>query len=181
MKQMGAHLIDKPTADNDIATKDKFSGYIAIQTNLDNLIWKNVAVFLTIATLGLAGLGTIFEKHIAVAPLTSDQTAGVLCMIIWMLMTNTIFTLRRMRFHHELIESELRNLESCGYFHSRLKSTVRWWLAAPFWTRILFMLIAAGFLVLGIHLIGPTMFSWPLLGFGLIVLVLAGAKNEAVD
>lgn len=134
-----------------IATPDtRFRSYVTFYSNLDNLIWRNVTTQLAIIGLGLTAIGAVIEKKIDIAPFSTRQTVTVICFGIALLTILTIYTIRRMRFHQELVERELRKLEPEGYFHARLKSTTtEWWRAAPLWTQIVFLFIAIAISALG--------------------------------
>jgi len=101
----------------------RYRAYAAFHSNLDNLIWRNIATLLAAIGLGAAAIGTILEKGIDVSPFTSEGTAAAVCFFIAGGILLILFVLWRMRYHHELVEAELRALEPFGYFHARLDST----------------------------------------------------------
>lgn len=145
-------MVERKTKSGGLSDEVKYQAYVQFYTNLDSLIWQNIAVLITITGLGFTAIGTVIEKSITIPPFDRNQTAGMICFIVAILMWNTIFTIRRMRFHHELMESHLREIEPTGYFHSRLHSTHdQWWLAAPFWSRVVFRMIAMGAGALGVY------------------------------
>ncbi len=143
-----------PTEDgkNVLSLDAKYSSYVSFYNSLDDLLWKNVAVLISITAIGLTAIGAIIEKKLVIPPFTQNHTAALVCFLVSVLLFNTIFTVWRMRFHHELMEAELRKIETSGYFHARLKSTKnQWWLAAPLWTRIIFSAVALSSLGLGVY------------------------------
>jgi len=128
----------------------RFRSYVTFYSTLDNLIWRNVATALAIIGLGSAAIGAAIEKRLAAPFLNGNNTTAIICFATAILVLLVVYTIRRMRFHHELMETELRKLEPAGYFHERLSSTRHKWRSAPQWTQIVLASTAFGFVALGI-------------------------------
>ncbi len=117
----------------------RFRSYVTLHSNLDNLIWRNVTSLLTITAIGGALMGTLLTRpDFQVVSFTHNQTVSAAFLLLAMLYGVSVFTLRRMRYHHVLAEQHLRRLEPSGYFHDREKSVRRWWSSATTWNMIVF-------------------------------------------
>lgn len=129
----------------------RFRSYVTFYSNLDNLIWKNVATLLTVTGIGGGVIATIFGRSSdAILGIPQRTAAAAAFGVVSALYLVTTFTLWRMRYHHVLIENDLRNLEPSGYFHRRKESVSRWWLSATTWNMVLFFSLGVASLVAAI-------------------------------
>ncbi len=128
-----------------VSQGEKYQSYVLFYINLDNLIWKNLTVGLSVTAIGLGIIGTVLSKTDFQIPFFSRNGTIAICFfLVSVFYGMTSFVIWRMRYHHELMEKHLRYLESNGYFHDRLESTRKWWLSAVHVTKYIF--IALGFI-----------------------------------
>jgi hypothetical protein len=117
----------------------KFRSYVTLQSNLDNLIWRNVSVMLTSTAIGGGLIGTLLSrKDLEILGFTHQKTVALSFLLLATLYFISIFTLRRMRVHHLYVENHLRTMERSGYFHDRKHSVRKFWISAPTWNIIVF-------------------------------------------
>jgi len=138
---MSEHNLPQPKQ-AEVSADVKYACYVDIYTTVDSLMWRNMTTLLGVTILGAGIMGTLLgHDEIAIIRFTHNQTVGCAFLLIAVFYGVTIHVLRRMRFHHELLEIELRELESSGYFHRRKESVSKWWLAAPTWVQIAFAML----------------------------------------
>lgn len=137
----------------------KFSAYIDLYGRLDQLVWANLAILVTVTTLCLAGIGTIVEKGIEFGPLNVSQTTAAILFLTSLISWVVIYSSWRMKMSQRALERELSAIEQTGYFRRRSAEkwsiqriasvpksflTVPWWISAAVWVNILFLLLSFG-------------------------------------
>ena len=120
----------------------RFRSYVTFYSNLDNLIWRNITTLLTVTGIGGAIVGTLINRpESRLFNLSHEKTVAATFFLISILYFVSVFTLRRMRHHHVLIEKHLRALEPEAYFHARKAVVSQWWWSATFWNSAVFSLL----------------------------------------
>jgi len=122
----------------DIGTK--YRSYVTFYSNLDNLVWKNVSLGLTVTALA-GGLLTQLLPHseLTLPTLTHNITSAVLFLLLSVFYLMISFTIWRMRYHFERMELHIRDMEEHGYFHDRKSSVKDRWMSDIHWMMGLFL------------------------------------------
>jgi hypothetical protein len=108
---------------------ERFSSYVAIYNNFDNIIWKMPAFFAAAIGVVIALFANIVSRAGASLPL---GLWTLVFLLIGLLLTLGTYSLARVRQHHTIMGRHLRKLEPEGYFHERQHTLGNWKLpAAP--------------------------------------------------
>lgn len=132
-----------PTSDS-VSPDTRYSAYIEVYNSLDSLIWRNMATLLGVTVLGAGIMGALLEHpNIKLVFLTHGQTVGLAFFLVSVFYGVTVYVIRRMRMHHELIESYLAEFEKRGYFAFRVaKSAESSKLSATYLVQLTFGVLA---------------------------------------
>lgn len=98
------------------AVDERYSSYIALYNNLDNLIWKVPGFFAALLGIFLALIANIFSR--ADASMPSGLWALTFIFVATLLALGS-YSMFRIRRHHSIVGAELQRLEPDGYFHRR--------------------------------------------------------------
>jgi len=110
---------DAPSAG--VGPNIKYEKYVDLYTNLDNLVWRNSSILLSVTVLALGIVGTFgLRPDIRIEPLSHSATVGMGFFLIGLFYGLATFTMYRMRWHHRQLERYLKKLEVEGYFQFRV-------------------------------------------------------------
>jgi hypothetical protein len=113
---------DKP---EEVSADQRFSSYMALYNNLDNLIWRIPGFLATGAAVVVGFVGSALSKGnaSAIPPLIISG----LFFIIGLLFFLGALSMARIRKHHTQAGEWLASMESNGYFHDRRVTVKRKW------------------------------------------------------
>jgi len=101
---------------------DQFSDYISLYNNLDNLLWKVPGFLLAISALMFGFLGNIASAPPPISQNTYLASSGAL-LVVALLNFAGVFTLLRIRIHHDEAGDHLAKNDAYGYFINRSNKT----------------------------------------------------------
>lgn len=126
----------------------KFNSYVAIYNNLDNLLWRVPSLFVGGAAILIGFVANIVSKPGASL---SHALWSAMFLLIGVLFLLGAYSMSRIRIHHSKMGSELRFLESVGYFHTREETVEKFWpLGAPIIFIAVFSVLGLALIVLGL-------------------------------
>ena len=147
MSESGALAIARSQCNADFTLDPKFESYVNIYNNLDSIIWRLPAFFVTAVALFMAFLGSMMSQGHVLSSLMWAVllvSVGVLCLL-------GAYSMWRLRVHHTRMGIQLRMMESSGYFHVRSGDLAHWFpRSAPPIFVALFLILGAFFLILGV-------------------------------
>jgi len=131
----------------------RYSPYVDVYNNLDNLLWQVPAFLAAVSALGFGLLGnSISDPRTAIAPFTHNVTVGIFFLLWGFLYFLGVYAMWRIRLHHTLMGNELAKLESDGYFQKRCSTVAkRWPPSAPHLFIFTFSILAVLLFMIGIY------------------------------
>jgi hypothetical protein len=134
----------------------RFSSYVDVYNNLDNLLWRIPGFFIAVAAILMAFMGSAISKPEASLPPAAWASLFLFVGILFLLGT---YSMSRIRLHHSRMGNELKVLEPFGYFHTRATTVASFWPpSAPHVFMAVFTVLGFFFLFLSYAVISN--FSW---------------------
>lgn len=126
----------------------RFSSYINVYNNLDNLLWRIPSIFIGGAAILIGFIANIVSQPDASL---SHELWAIIFFLIGTLFLLGSYSMSRIRIHHTRMGDELKALEPIGYFHTRGQTVKKIWPpAAPFIFIGVFAVLGILLLALGV-------------------------------
>lgn len=138
----------KKSNDQRIGVDAQYRAYVSIYNSIDNLIWRNVSIMLTV-TIITAGLIATFvpREEVIFGGLSHKASVGVGFLLVGLFYGISTFTFMRMKQHQEVMEHVLSQMEESqlieGYFHKRVRIVQKWWMLDTTWNMLLFWMLGS--------------------------------------